>query len=368
MGLEAAPWSNTATYSRTSSNISSTGKSRIDLWRVLDIARHPSDLRCLTYDQHLGEGAEFTVDLYRFEPDDITVFKTRFPAVVALKTAKVSTYDFREKDVGGQNDLHRFIHEIRILTHHTIAESPYIINMYSAVWKVEANRLPIPRLAVEYSPMGDLAQYLRKSDPLSLFTKLQFVHDVCAGLETIHYCGIIHGDVKLPNVMVFPADNDTGVVAKLSDFGCAVSSMELERAEKYRGTRRYSPPETQESGYLSEEELMKCDVFTLGLAIWEIMGDGKPYYIDDEVTDVKRYHNTWQPTNYTLAFDKFISGYITRRYSNAFDMGLHQKQTPGGLGIETSAILGIRRTVHAMLKPPLSRCTSAAALDMIYAV
>lgn len=46
------------------------------------------------------------------------------------------------------------------------------------------------------------------------------VGDVAAGLSALHGCGVVHGDVKLDNVPVFPdTTRSTGALAKVADFG-----------------------------------------------------------------------------------------------------------------------------------------------------
>ncbi|EXM13913.1 hypothetical protein FOTG_17649 [Fusarium oxysporum f. sp. vasinfectum 25433] len=62
------------------------------------------------------------------------------------------------------------------------------------------------------------------------------MRDIAEGLKSLHDCGIVHGDVKLENVLVFPG-LDRKHIAKLSDFGHSL--VDLGRGggpQRYNGT------------------------------------------------------------------------------------------------------------------------------------
>ena len=218
--------------------------------------------------QHLGEGATFTVDLYR--ETDSTEEK---PAFVAIKTAKLSEESYTSGGPGV--DLYSLLLEIQILQYEPLQKHPNIINFLGMDWTLSGNRVPTPRIIVEYAKFGTLSSYLQ-GNPIHMNEKLELCLDIASGLQMIHTCGLVHGDLKLDNILVFEEDGG-GRIAKISDFGCALTGSELEEGRRYRGTREYIAPELEGGLALRIEDLQRCDVFAFGLCLWEILKNGRRY-------------------------------------------------------------------------------------------
>ena len=108
---------------------------------------------------------------------------------------------------------------------------------------------------------------------------MELALDVASGLELLHACDIIHGDVKLENVLVFSSENGSAR-AKISDFGLCCSQVLVNNT--YRGTRVLNAPEILE-GYCktkgqSSLDYKACDTFSYGLLLWEIFNGGDRFY------------------------------------------------------------------------------------------
>lgn len=85
----------------------------------------------------------------------------------------------------------------------------------------------MPFIVVEFASLGSLREYLiqRKSveSPNRLRDVEILVRDVACALSALHTCGIVHGDIKLDNVLMFPSwDRPAKALAKLTDFGHAL--------------------------------------------------------------------------------------------------------------------------------------------------
>ncbi|KAL2831517.1 hypothetical protein BDW59DRAFT_140253 [Aspergillus cavernicola] len=170
---------------------------------------------------------------------------------------------------------------MEILTHPPLRNHANIISLLSFSWDAESPGFA-PMLVVEYAELGDLPSFL-KSQELADHFKWGLCVDVVHGLEAVHASMIVHGDVKADNVLIFK-DRDRKMVAKISDFGHAILEY---AAPVYRGTPIYNAPEVrlqssvQEANHqrpLEHHDLFKCDVFSLGLLLFEVLLGGPRYY------------------------------------------------------------------------------------------
>ncbi|KXJ84617.1 kinase-like domain-containing protein, partial [Microdochium bolleyi] len=89
---------------------------------------------------------------------------------------------------------------------------------------------------------GSLQQYVA-SKKVNIETCLQLSQEIGCGLQALHASGVIHGDVKFENVLIFDL-GDGRVRAKLSDFGSSViNDRENRMITLTAGTPPWSSPE-----------------------------------------------------------------------------------------------------------------------------
>ncbi|KAI8166621.1 hypothetical protein K4K49_007671 [Colletotrichum sp. SAR 10_70] len=108
----------------------------------------------------------------------------------------------------------------------------------------------IPYLVVEYAPLGTLREYIKTAKPRFADVEI-LLGDVSSALSALHTCGIVHGDVKLDNALVFPSwDRPIKALTKITDFGHAIILEDKEASHsdeiiKYGGTLLYNAPEVK---------------------------------------------------------------------------------------------------------------------------
>lgn len=110
--------------------------------------------------------------------------------------------------------------ELHILMHEPLRIHENIVKLAGFSWtrdKGNPNFIS-PVLQMEYAMYGTLADVQAGGKPLSYTIKTKLYWDVAKGLGTLHAVGIVHGDVKSENVLIFVGE-DGYAIAKVCDFG-----------------------------------------------------------------------------------------------------------------------------------------------------
>ncbi len=124
-------------------------------------------------------------------------------------------------------------------------------------------------LAMEYFPRGDLKSRLVRG--MLEVDALRYLEQIARALQVVHEAGILHRDLKPPNLML--RENDTLV---LIDFGLARSAEgahSITRTGVLRGSPYYMSPEQA----LGEELDGRTDLYSLGIMFYEMVTGRKPY-------------------------------------------------------------------------------------------
>jgi DNA-binding response OmpR family regulator len=124
-------------------------------------------------------------------------------------------------------------------------------------------------LAIEYFPCGDLKQ--RLLHPISCGEAVCYAQRIAAALHVVHSSGILHRDLKPPNVMLRP---DGSIV--LIDFGLAKkvnSDTQSTAIGVLRGSPYYMSPEQVQGRSLDA----RSDQYALGVVLYEMLTGRKPY-------------------------------------------------------------------------------------------
>jgi DNA-binding NarL/FixJ family response regulator len=124
-------------------------------------------------------------------------------------------------------------------------------------------------LAMEYLLRGDLKARLQAG--LKEAEALRYVDQIAAALRVVHNAGLLHRDLKPPNVML--RDNDE---VALIDFGLARAldgSTPSTRTGVLRGSPYYMSPEQAQGDQLDA----RSDFYSLGIMFYEMLTGRKPY-------------------------------------------------------------------------------------------
>ncbi|KAH9791333.1 protein kinase domain-containing protein [Citrus sinensis] len=131
-----------------------------------------------------------------------------------------------------------------------------------------------PRLSMitEYMELGSLYHLIHLSGQkkkLSWRRKLKMLRDICRGLMCVHRMKIVHRDLKSANCLV-----NKHWTVKICDFGLSrIITDSPMRDSSSAGTPEWMAPELIRNEPFTE----KCDIFSLGVIMWELCTLNRPW-------------------------------------------------------------------------------------------
>jgi serine/threonine-protein kinase len=159
------------------------------------------------------------------------VFKARDPQINRIVAIKLLREGF---NTGEMRD--RFMLEARSAGG---LQNPNIVTIFEL-----GEHRGAPFIVMEFLEGDPLDQLIRRRAPLSLLRKIELIEALCSGLGAAHRAGIIHRDVKPPNLMVI----QDGML-KILDFGIArMGASERTKIGMLVGTPNYMSPEQLNGG------------------------------------------------------------------------------------------------------------------------
>ncbi|KAL8691931.1 MAG: hypothetical protein Q9218_002939 [Villophora microphyllina] len=236
----------------------------------------------------LGQGASFLVNGVELPWDYVDPATGKlFPRgqVVAYKRAVLG------RDMGDPiaDRMRTISNELLTTCHPPLRSHPNIVRLHGIAFETEGpadalNAMPV--LVPEVAELGNLAEVLetaRKEDRAIAFEdKLSLCIDIAHGLEILHACDIVHGDVKCENVLIFEKEDSIeqqknggfNLCCKLTDFGV---SRHPNGGVILGGSRPWQAPECSRGAYFKLEGAKRTDIYSFGMLLWRVMFDGDPF-------------------------------------------------------------------------------------------
>jgi predicted Ser/Thr protein kinase len=143
-------------------------------------------------------------------------------------------------------------------------------------------------ISMEYIEGVDLKHLIRKKGVFPPAEAFDMAIQVSEGLQAVHDAGIIHRDLKTPNIM-----RDAGGVARLMDFGIAKrkGGETLTATGHIVGTPEYMSPE-QAQGHKVD---FRSDIYALGIVIYEIFTGRVPFRGETPISTILKHINEPPP-------------------------------------------------------------------------
>ena len=170
----------------------------------------------------------------------------------------------------------RFQHEAKAIAK---LEHPNIVPIYAYdIDKAEG----IPWMAMRLVGGGSLKDLMRRGR-LPFERSVRILRDVAAALDYAHSKGVVHRDVKPPNVLLDPEGR-----VYLADFGIAKmleAKAGLTATGMITGTPQYMAPEQATGGKIDRH----ADVYALGIMAYEMFTGQVPFAADTPVAILMKH-------------------------------------------------------------------------------
>ncbi|MFI4945855.1 MAG: protein kinase [Burkholderiales bacterium] len=145
-------------------------------------------------------------------------------------------------------------------------------------------------ISMAYVDGIDLKRVLRQRGPLPPADAFDAVIPVAHALQAIHDEGIVHRDLKTPNIMI-----DARGVVRLMDFGIAKQDqgdgLSMTVTGQIMGTPEYMSPEQVQAQDLDH----RSDLYALGVVVFEVFTGVTPFRADTALGTVLKHLNEPPP-------------------------------------------------------------------------
>ncbi len=225
-------------------------------------------------------------------------------------------------------------------------------------------------IVMEFVRGRPLKSFLAPGQPIPVQDAVAIMIQVCDALHHVHKHGAVHRDLKPSNVMLLEGD-----MVKITDFGLAKAAFgsKVIEAGLAVGTPYYMSPEQLQARDVDQ----RCDIFSAGIVLYEMVTGWKPFDGEDLNTVVgailsgqfvkPRHRNILVPPEIEATIEKALTKNRDLRYFSMDEFGrdLRTWQSLREFALTDEAELSFKEPVRK-LKRPYKRRTSRRRRNVIF--
>ncbi len=259
----------------------------------------------------------------------------------------------------------RFLREARAAAE---LESEHVVRVIGS--GVDA-KTGAPFMVMELLSGADVAATIKRVGPLEPAVATRITAEACVGLADAHARGLIHRDVKPPNLFLHQIAGR--IVTKVCDFGIVKdtglgqANTVLTRTGALIGSPSYmSPEQAQDSSVVD----LRTDVWSLAASLYEMLAGVPPWDGARNIGEVLVLLHTrdvppirsiapWVPESLAAVLHRGLARDRDERYASttAFREALLPFASPAALSIES-----VKRAVPGVLRPAPARSGATSTL------
>ena len=175
-------------------------------------------------------------------------------------------------------------------------------------------------IVMEYVPGDTLENLIANDGPLAIPRALDFAIQICHAVQHAHDQGVIHRDLRPPNMLVSETD-----MLKVADFG---TSRFLEMAAQ--GTTVIGSPPYMAPEQFEGKAVFASDIYSLGVTMYQMLCGSLPYeapapsdlnrLMRGDLVRPLRIRNTAIPTSLSDIVMRAMAPDLPSRYQSAGDL------------------------------------------------
>lgn len=263
----------------------------------------------------------------------------------------------------GRQAFDRFLREARICAS---LKGEHVVKVQD-VGELEDGR---PYMVMEYLEGQDLGSVIEKKGPLSLSNAAAVVLQACEALSEAHRLGIIHRDVKPPNMFLIRTPSGK-VRLKLLDFGISKRVNAETKALTATGAMMGSPL------YMSPEQLSdpravgpQTDIWAMGVVLYELVTGKVPFdgemvfqviqEILNKTPDLPSVHRPSLPVEVDKIVDKALRKDPAQRYASMDEFARDVRQL-----LQANSVIDSNFNLAQASDPEVTIDIEAATLNAI---
>ncbi|EAU86182.2 TKL/TKL-ccin protein kinase [Coprinopsis cinerea okayama7 len=194
---------------------------------------------------------------------------------VAVKVLRNTTSDPEKK----AKLVGRLQHELRVWKQ---LDHMHVLPLYG----VTNDFGPYPSMVCPWMEKGSVSKYLEHSgDILDISERLRIIGEIMEGLQYLHLCSIIHGDLTGSNILL-----DTNLTAYVCDFGLSAVVLDTDThtrasftshlggAVRWTDSCFFENLDEENKEWSAPPLTYKSDVYSLGCVMLEILSGRPPYH------------------------------------------------------------------------------------------
>ena len=172
-------------------------------------------------------------------------------------------------------------------------------------------------LFMEFASNGDIAHFLKKNGPIKEQKACIWFQQVSDGLNYLHTeVHMAHRDIKIDNILL-----DDKYVAKLTDFGFAKESYDLETSkvilsETYCGTEPYYSPQIVKK---EKYNPFLADSWAMGVVLFAMLNNKFPFHFGKQYGPEGMLKEQLDPKFISTRFIKDFSKHVKDLIQRLFD-------------------------------------------------